>query len=147
MPVGAETKLSVQRGNVQWLGRADRIEDRGGSLAIVDYKTGQLTSLDEAATSLQLGFYVIGAREDPDVADKGRATAAEMWFPMHPQKRSIATRSFDMSNLDAVEDRMTAIATGVANEDWTPTPGAACERCNVRSLCPAVPEGKEAFAT
>ncbi|MEA3503220.1 MAG: PD-(D/E)XK nuclease family protein, partial [Actinomycetota bacterium] len=98
-PVGFETKLSMQRGDVHWLGRADRIEERDGSVAIVDYKTGQLTSLDEAATSIQLGFYLIGAREDPDIAAYGRATAAEMWFPMHPQKRSIATRSFDVANL------------------------------------------------
>jgi superfamily I DNA/RNA helicase len=146
-PVGSETKISVQRGDVQWFGRADRIEDRSGALAIVDYKTGQLISLDEAATSLQLGFYVIGAREDPDIAEKGPATAAEMWFPMHPQKRSIATRSFDMSNLDDVEDRMTAVTTGICDEDWMPTPGIHCDRCDVRILCPAMPEGKEAFAT
>ncbi|MEA2009713.1 MAG: ATP-dependent DNA helicase [Actinomycetota bacterium] len=146
-PVGSETDLTVHRGDVQWLGRADRIEDRGGSLAIVDYKTGQLTSLDEAATSLQLGFYVIGAREDPDIAEKGPATAAEMWFPMHPQKRSIATRSFDVANLEDVESRMAAVADGVSREDWTPTPSSACDRCDVRILCPAMPEGKEAFAT
>jgi superfamily I DNA/RNA helicase len=145
--VGSETKLTVQRGDVQWIGRVDRIEDRDGSLAIVDYKTGQLPSLDEAATSLQLGFYLIGAREDPDIAEKGRASAAEMWFPMHPQKRSIATRSFDMANLDAVEDRMTAVAIGISSEDWTPTPGTPCERCSLRILCPAMPEGKDAFAT
>jgi hypothetical protein len=70
-----------------------------------------------------------------------------MWFLMHPQKRSVATRSFDMSNLDAVEERMTAVATGIGNEDWTPTPGTPCDRCDVRGLCPAMPEGKEAFAT
>ncbi len=147
IPVGSETSINVQRGDVQWIGRADRIEDRSGSLAIVDYKTGQLSSKDEAATSLQLGFYVIGAREDPDISAKGRATAAEMWFPMHPQKRSIATRSFDVSNLEDVENRMTAVATGIGIEDWTPTPGTACDRCNVRILCPAMPEGKEAFVT
>jgi len=144
--VGSETEISVQRGDVRWFGRADRIEDRNGTLTIVDYKMGQLTTIDEAATSLQLGFYVIGAREDPEIADKGRATAAEMWFPMHPQKRSIATRLFDMSNLDDVENRMTAVATGISSEDWTPTPGAQCDRCEVRILCPAMPEGKEAFA-
>ena len=145
MPVGSETALTVQRGEIQWLGRADRIEERDGALAIVDYKTGQLPSLDEAATSLQLGFYVIGAREDPDLAKRGRTSAAEMWFPMHPQKRSIATRSFDMSNIDAVEDRMAAVATGISSEDWMPTPGTPCDRCNLRVLCPAMPEGKEAF--
>ncbi len=146
-PVGSETALSVQRGEAHWTGRADRIEERDGSVAIVDYKTGQLTGLDEAAASLQLGFYLLGAREDPDIAAFGVATAAEMWFPMHPQKRSIATRSFDISNLDAIEERMAIVADGISNEDWTPTPGTACDRCDLRVLCPAMTEGKEAFTT
>ncbi len=146
-PVSSEAKLSVQRGDVHWLGRVDRIEERDGSVAAVDYKTGQLVSIDEAATSLQLGFYLIGAREDPDIAAFGLTTAAEMWFPMEAQKRSIATRSFDVSNLDTIEDRMTAVALGISGEDWTPRPGAACGRCGLRVLCPAMPEGKEAFAT
>ena len=147
IPVGSETTLSVQRGDTHWLGRADRIEERSGSVAIVDYKTGQLPSLDDAATSLQLGFYVIGAREDPGISTHGVANAAEMWFPTHPQKRSIATRSFDISNLDTIEDRMDAVADGISSERWTPTPGTVCERCDLRVVCPAMPEGKEAFAT
>jgi superfamily I DNA/RNA helicase len=146
-PVGSETKLSVQRGDVRWLGRVDRIEERDGSVAVVDYKTGQLAGIGEAATSLQLGFYLIGAREDPDIAAFGLATAAEMWFPMEAQKRSIATRSLDVSNLDTIEDRMAGVALGISGEDWTPRPGAACGRCGLRVLCPAMPEGKEAFAT
>lgn len=146
-PLGSETELSVERDDVRWFGRVDRIEDREGEVAIVDYKTGQLPSLDDAATSLQLGFYLIAAREAPDVAALGLATAAEMWFPMSPQKRSIATRSFDISNLDAVEDRMTAVANGIGSENWAPTTGTACDRCHLRVLCPAVPEGREAFAT
>jgi CRISPR/Cas system-associated exonuclease Cas4 (RecB family) len=145
-PVGSETALTVHRDDVQWIGRADRIEDRDGSLAVVDYKTGQLTSVAEAASSLQLGFYLIGAREDPEISARGPVTDAEMWFPMHPQKRSIATRSFDTANLDAVETRMASVAAGITTENWTPTPGSECDRCGLRLVCPAMPEGKEAFA-
>lgn len=145
-PVGSETELEVHRDEARWIGKADRIEERGGSLAIVDYKTGQLTSRDDAASSLQLGFYLIGARETPGISALGPATEAEMWFPMSPQKRSIAKRPFDISNLDDVEARMATVAAGIGAEDWTPTPGPECNRCDLRAICPAMPEGKEAFA-
>ncbi len=146
-PLGSETDLSIERDGTRWLGRADRIEDRGGSVAIVDYKTGQPVSAAEAAESLQLGFYLIAAREDPAISEHGEPSHAEMWFPMRPLKSSIAVRSFDPSLVDDIEDRIAAVAVGIDTEDWQPTPGPACERCPVRLACPAMPEGKEAFAS
>ena len=146
-PIGSEVNLSLERDAARWIGRADRIERRDGQVAVVDYKTGALVTNEDAASSLQLGFYVIAAREDPELASEGLASEAEMWFPMRTLKRSIATRSLDVSHLDQIEDRMTAVAHGISNEDWTPTPGAPCLRCPVRLACPAVPEGKEAFVS
>ena len=147
MPIGSEVELSIERDAARWIGRADRIERRDGSVAVVDYKTGAVITNEDAATSLQLGFYVIAAREDPEVASEGLVSEAEMWFPMRALKRSIATRALDVSHLDQIENRMTAVAHGISNEDWTPTPGALCLRCPVRLACPAVPEGKEAFVS
>ena len=146
-PIGSEVELSIERDTTRWFGRADRIEDRDGSVAIVDYKTGAVATVEDAAASLQLGFYVIAARENPDVASRGVASEAEMWFPMHALKRSIATRALDVSRLESIEDRMAAVSRGIECEDWTPTPGTACVRCPVRLACPAVPDGKEAFVT
>jgi superfamily I DNA/RNA helicase len=147
MPIGSEVELSIERDAARWFGRADRIEDRDGSVAIVDYKTGAVATIEDAASSLQLGFYVIAARENPEVASRGVVSEAEMWFPMHALKRSIATRELNTSHLEGIEDRMEAVARGIGEEDWTPTPGAACERCSVRLACPAVPDGKEAFVS
>ncbi|MGB9357490.1 MAG: ATP-dependent DNA helicase [Acidimicrobiia bacterium] len=144
-PIGSETDLEVTRDTTRWIGRADRIEQRDGGVAIVDYKTGRPVSAADASTSLQLGFYLIAAREDPAITAHGIPSAAEMWFPMHPLQQSIATRSLDVERLDEIEDRMTAVAESIAAEDWTPTPGPHCDRCPVRIACPAVPEGKEAF--
>jgi ATP-dependent exoDNAse (exonuclease V) beta subunit len=144
-PIGAEVDLMIERDGVRWRGRADRIERRGSGVAVVDYKTGNPTTRNDAATSLQLGVYLIAAREHPDLAAAGDVSDAEMWFPLHPLKRSIATRSFDAANVAAIETRMTTIAQGIAAEKWDPTPGAACDRCTLRVVCPAVPEGKEAF--
>ena len=146
-PIGSEVELSIERDEARWSGRADRIERREGTVAIVDYKTGALVTNEEAAASLQLGYYVIAAREHPDLASEGVISHAEMWFPMHALKHSIATRALDVSRLDEIEDRMKATAHGISNEDWAPTPGTACQRCPVRLVCPAVAEGKEAFVS
>jgi len=143
--IGSEVELNADRPNACWIGRADRIEQRGTSIAVVDYKTGQTATIADAAASIQLGFYLIAARESVDIVARGDVTAAEMWFPLHPLKHSIAVRSFDIANLAEIEDRMAAVADGIAAEDWIPTPGPACDRCAVRVLCPAMPEGKEAF--
>ena len=59
--------------------------------------------------------------------------------------KSVTTRSFDMARLGEVEARLTAVAAGIRNEDWTPQPGAHCERCSLRSLCPAWAEGGPDF--
>ena len=146
-PIGSETNLEIDRDTARWIGRADRIESRDGAVAIVDYKTGRPVSTADASTSLQLGFYLIAAREDPAITAHGLPSEAEMWFPMHPLKQSIATRSLDVGRLDEIENRMTAVAEAIAAEDWAPTPGPHCERCPVQIACPAVPEGKEAFST
>ena len=144
-PIGSETELEIERDTTRWIGRADRIESRDGTVVIVDYKTGRPVSVADASTSLQLGFYVIAAREDLGIAAHGIASAAEMWFPMHPLKQSIATRSLDVGRLDEIEERMTAVADAIAAEEWMPTPGPHCDRCPVKIACPAVPEGREAF--
>jgi hypothetical protein len=55
-------------------------------------------------------------------------------------------REFDPAALADIEDRMRAVAAGVAAEQWPATPGPACTYCAVASVCPARPEGKEAFS-
>lgn len=144
-PVGLEVSLELERDETRWRGRADRIEQRDDGLVVVDYKTGRTASKNEAASSLQLGFYLIATREDPDFGSRGVVTGAEMWFPRAPLTRSLTTRSFDVASIPAVEERLEAVASGIRRERWAPTPGEACDRCRVRKLCPAVAEGKEAF--
>ncbi|HEY5728271.1 MAG TPA: PD-(D/E)XK nuclease family protein, partial [Acidimicrobiia bacterium] len=100
----------------------------------------------EAAESLQLGFYVLAGRRDPEVAGRGEVAGAEMWFPWASRgQKSLKRLEFDMANLPAVAERMTAIAGGITSEDWTPRTGDHCDRCPVRTVCPAWPEGAEGF--
>ena len=62
-PVGVERTIAATTKRLAVSGRVDRIDDRGGELVIVDYKTGrkQLTE-DDARGSQALALYALGAR-------------------------------------------------------------------------------------
>jgi superfamily I DNA/RNA helicase/CRISPR/Cas system-associated exonuclease Cas4 (RecB family) len=147
MPVAHERELRIDHAGTEWLGRADRIEARDGGLAVVDYKTSKTAmGVEDAKGSLQLGFYVLAARHDPVLADAGIADQAELWYPLATNKSGITVRPFDIDRLPEVEARMAAVADGIGNERWPPRPNPGCPRCPVRSICPARPEGREAFS-
>ena len=146
MPVEVEFDLPLHLGGTEWLGRADRIEASDANLRIVDYKTGGTSTHTEAASSIQLGYYVLAARESERLASLGDITEAEFWYPKSPNKHAIATRSFDVSNLDDVRVRLLGIAESISEERFPPRQGDACRTCPVASSCPAQPEGAGAFA-
>ncbi len=143
--VGLEHPLTLEVAGATWVGRADRIESRDGTLKIIDYKTGKsATPIDLAAESIQLGFYLLAAADDADLQAHGEPVAAEMWFPA-ARAKSLVTRKFDPARLAALPARLVAVAAGITGERWLPTPNRWCDRCSVRLVCPAWPEGGEAF--
>ncbi len=147
--VAVEHEVSAEIGGTPWVGYIDRVEGRDGALRIVDYKTGStVMTKATAAESLQLGFYLLASADDPVLSTLGIPVAAEFWYPYASRaQRSVSVRAFDTANLDDVSRRLAAAAEGICAEDWTPLPSAACERCPVRTVCPAQPEGAEGFAT
>jgi superfamily I DNA/RNA helicase/RecB family exonuclease len=146
--VDLERPLTSTIGGVPWMGRADRIERRGDSLHIVDYKTSATPAThDEAAGALQLGYYVWAAMHDGDLTAMAPIDGASFWYPAAPPRRDgIATRSFDLAQLQNVAQRLAAIAASIGAEDFPATPNKDCARCTVASTCPAFPVGSEAFA-
>jgi superfamily I DNA/RNA helicase/RecB family exonuclease len=140
-----EHNIDVDLAGLRWVGRVDRIDLGPAGLTIVDYKTSkQPLKVPEAAESLQLGFYALAAQRDSEAALLGPVTGAEFWYPMSDTK-SVAVRKFDMKSLGSVEERLETIATGIVAEDWSPKPGTHCDRCSVRSLCPAWADGGPEF--
>lgn len=146
--VAVEHDLVLELDGSTWRGRADRI-DRApdGTLRIVDYKTGsRMLTLDEAAGSLQLGFYVLAANRDESIRQWGTVEGAELWYPAPPpRKNGIATRKFSMDRLGEVEAKLVAIASSIRAEEFPPATGTHCTDCRCRLLCPEWPEGAEAF--
>ena len=141
--ISAERILTWTGGGVEWLGRADRIERvADGSVRVVDYKTSKkIPSRQKAARSMQLAFYVLAAREDPDLP--APIGSAELWYPATEQKDM--RRALDMEALDDLQATLEQVAADIGAERWDPTPGDACERCSVRLVCPEWPEGREAY--
>lgn len=142
-----EHDLALEVDGVRWRGRADRIEVRGDPPAvhIVDYKTARSAIRpDEAACSLQLGFYLLAAEADPLVSRLGRVAGAEMWFPA-ARTKSVTVRPFDPDRRAEVRGHMAQAAAGILAERWDPTPGDHCRNCAVRRVCPEWPEGREAY--
>lgn len=142
-PVAVEAPLDMELGGVQWVGRADRIDRVDAGLRIVDYKTSKSPpTLKEAARSLQLGYYLLAAAASPEMTAHGRPVAAELWYPLAERRKIFP---FEMENLDEVRQTLEEVATGILEEDWTPRVGAHCERCQFRDVCPAWPDGREAY--
>jgi superfamily I DNA/RNA helicase/RecB family exonuclease len=147
-PIELETTLDIDLDGTAWRGKVDRIERAGDELTVIDYKTsGQAMKVADAASSLQLGYYILAAMDSQDVSVKGTITGAGFWYPSpKPNKTSIVTRSFDMSNLDEVRDRLIEIAQAIHAEEFEPQVGPHCGRCEFQSVCPAQKVGREAFA-
>ena len=144
--VGFETPLTLTIDETPWFGRADRIEAKGTDVFIVDYKTGSQVTKAVAAESIQLGYYAMAAAANPEIEQYGTIVGAEFWYPKVLNKHSIATRAFDMSNLEAVKDEMVQITAAIRAENFEPTPGPQCSSCPVELLCPARFAGEEAFS-
>lgn len=62
VPVGLERTVGAATAAIALSGRIDRIDQRGGELVVVDYKTGRhLPEVDDARGSLALALYAVAA--------------------------------------------------------------------------------------
>jgi superfamily I DNA/RNA helicase/CRISPR/Cas system-associated exonuclease Cas4 (RecB family) len=142
--IALEHDVELEMGGVAWRGRVDRVEGDGRSVRIVDYKTSRSpASLEEAAESIQLGFYAMALADNP--VGGSEPTSAQFWYPAKTDTKAVTTRDLDLGRLGEVASKLESAAAGIVSEDWVPRPGPHCQRCRVRSICPAWPEGREAF--
>lgn len=142
VPVAVEKRVGLEINGVAWYGVIDRLEESPDGLRVIDYKTGaKPLAAEEAATSIQLGFYAMAVNAEtggPNVI------SAELWFPAVKGK-SLTIRSLDIGRLAEVEKAMTEITAQISAENWQPKVSSACTRCAYKSSCPAWPEGRGSF--
>lgn len=139
LPVALETRVEREIEGVRWVGVVDRVERTDAGLRVIDYKTSTSSATkEEAAVSIQLGFYASAIGDDEDVV------SAEFWYP-RTRAKSVTRPRLDLSRLDEVQQKMADVTRAIRSEIWEPRVGKHCERCAFRMSCPAWPEGRGAY--
>lgn len=126
-----ERSFELKIGRVTVRGRIDRIDQLGGgSIAIIDYKSGSPFDEKRADESLQLSIYAIAARE--------------LW-QMNPERlvfynvsgNSAVETCRTPAQLDKTREQVEKVAERIASGDFEATPGHHCRWCAYQRLCPA----------
>ena len=146
-PLGIERWVSVATGRIVAEGRVDRIDERGGELVIVDYKTGRhALTADDARRSQALALYAVAARR----ALRRACRRVELH---HLPSGEVLAWEHDAASLVEHVDRAEATAVAAAEAadalaagadpeaTFPPRPAPRCSTCDVRRHCP---EGRAA---
>jgi putative RecB family exonuclease len=146
-PIGVERTVSTPTATLVLSGRVDRIDERGGKLVVVDYKTGRRElSGDDARTSLALGVYAVASartlrrpctRVELHHLPTGGVAAAEHTGPS--LQRKVAEAESIAADASAADAAYRAGDSGDAR--FPPRPSALCSWCDWRRHCP---QGKAA---
>jgi RecB family exonuclease len=157
-PLGVERTVSMKTHLIIVQGRIDRLDRRGGELAVVDYKTGRrpLTS-DDARSSLALALYAAAAwkmmRTPCRLVELHHLPTGEVavWEHTEESLGRHLRRAEDIAQECAEADewfRENVPAGAVAGQPpgaldavFPPRPGALCAWCDYARHCP---EGRAA---
>jgi superfamily I DNA/RNA helicase/RecB family exonuclease len=125
-----ERGFSLKIGEVTVTGRVDRLDRIAGEkVAIVDYKTGSARDQKSADESLQLSLYALAARQ------QWRLIPERLVFYNLEDNSEVRTQRTE-EQLNSVQERVLAVAQGIAAGEFAPQPGYHCRRCAYRDLCP-----------
>ncbi|GAB3284727.1 PD-(D/E)XK nuclease family protein [Parasphingorhabdus pacifica] len=148
-PLAVERWVSAPAGTIIAEGRADRIDERGGELVVVDYKTGRHgVNPDDARDSMALGLYALAARK----TFRAKCDRVELH---HLPSGGVVSWEHTEESIGAHLRRAEQLAEEIrtATEAWEAGDGSArtfpartgrhCAWCDFRAHCP---EGRETAA-
>ncbi|HLY34147.1 MAG TPA: PD-(D/E)XK nuclease family protein [Jatrophihabitantaceae bacterium] len=146
-PVGVERYVATPTESLVLEGRVDRIDARGDSLVVVDYKTGRRPPTDDDARGSQaLAMYVLAARRTLRRActrvelhhlPSGGVAAFE-----HTDESLARHLQRAQQTADDIVAATDTLASGADRDDVFPArPTTSCSWCDFRAHCP---EGRAA---
>jgi putative RecB family exonuclease len=146
-PVGVERTVAVTTGALAASGRIDRIDDRGGELVVVDYKTGRREcTVDDARGSLALALYVLAVRRTlrracrrVELHHLPTGSIAAFDHTDESLARHVARAEATADDIVVATDTLASGADVDSVFPPRPTPG--CAWCDFRAICP---EGRAA---
>jgi DNA helicase-2/ATP-dependent DNA helicase PcrA len=134
IPVLVEEKFSFMLAQNRISGRWDRVDQRGDSIVIVDFKSSEIHTQDAADTrvkeSLQLAIYAMAyARTFDRVPDEVELHFLESGLVGH----SVVTEKM----FKKTEETILKAAEGIRRRDYTAKPDyQSCRYCAYSSVCP-----------
>ena len=146
-PLGVERTVSLRTEQLAVTGRLDRLDDRGGELVVVDYKTGRapLTD-DDARTSLPMALYAVAVggmfRRPCARVELHHVPSGEVLAHEHTPEsliRRVAEAESIASDLRRADADFAEL--GVESQLFGPRISAICAWCAFRAHCP---EGQRA---
>lgn len=161
----SDTQGNERDVKVSITGRADRIEFAADGVTVYDFKTSQKElKKTEVLKGIQLALYTLMVQEgeyeqnkekrrlDADTPVKG---AALVYLRLNdsaseelPLVQFAEQGAHDRANKNAtVDQRLASAAQIIVNEQYATTyTEFGCSRCEVRFMCPAVPQGRQVLS-
>lgn len=141
-PVGVERTAAFKTTKLAFFGRIDRLDDRGGDLVVVDYKTGRAQPTeDDARTSMQLAMYAVAAERTlrapvarVELHHIPTSTIAGVDLSTETRHRQLRRAAYTADDID----RAKADLAGGGDPDtaYPARPSRACGWCDFWAHCP-----------
>ena len=106
---------------------------RGLEVELIDYKTGRPKSQQDADKSLQLSVYALAAERALGLRP------LRLTFYNLSNNQAVSTVRTDKDLGDVVRE-IGQVAEAIRREEFEPTPGYACRRCEFTAICPTQEE-------
>lgn len=132
--LGTEVSFEIKVAGITVIGRLDRLDELSPEkVAVVDYKTGNPKSQDDADKSVQLSIYALAAQRQ-----FGKFPERLVFHNLENNSQVNSSRSARM--LASVEEKIGKVAEGIEMQRFTANPGYHCRWCSYRDVCPATEE-------
>ncbi len=148
--VGTELDVDVQLdlpgGPVRLTGRVDRLERDQDGLHVIDLKTGRSARRrDEIPDQPQLGTYQLAVRAgafDQIAPGEPPAGAALVQLGTKTKKPGVQRQAAIPPDGGWAQDLVVEVSRGMAGHEFAASVNDLCDRCPVRTSCPARSEGR-----
>ena len=136
-------------GDVRVRGRIDRLEaTAAGQVVPVDIKTGRsAVTRAEAAVHPQLALYQLAVARGAVASAGERGPGGGLLLYLAGREGKLPTERVQdplgTEDSDALTGRIVEAGHSTVGPEYTARVGAWCEHCDVRSSCPAQPQGEQ----
>jgi DNA helicase-2/ATP-dependent DNA helicase PcrA len=128
-PLFVEEPFRFRLDDVTVVGRMDRVDRNGSTVAVTDFKTGTAKDQKTADEGPQLSVYALALREVFHLhADRLTLSFLEGSVDRHTARTD--------EDLEKAKERLLATAERIRARDFTATPGShVCRFCEFRTIC------------